>query len=198
MTLAELIQEVYTITGRPDRVAETSSAVKSATLKAHQSDYYWKDIFESGLSFSTAEFIQSWDYRSNLPLYRSLKYLRKYDITNGIGCPGRELKIVLPENIFDSYQLQKNDICYAAGAYIQIKSSTKQQLWLMGCYLNPDISDLTYSSWVAIDHPYYIVFDAAATVFKAIGKDDEAATYRQLMGEQLAMLRGANILAEGY
>jgi hypothetical protein len=35
MTLAELISEVYTITGRPDRVAETASAIKSATLKAH-------------------------------------------------------------------------------------------------------------------------------------------------------------------
>ena len=196
MNFSELVAEVYTITGRPDRVAETESAVKSATLKAHHSDFYYKDIFESGLAFTTSDFVQNFEYRATLPRWRALKYLRKFD--NSSGTPGKELEVIVPENIFDRYSAQKQDICYAAGAFIQINSSTQEQYYLLGCYLNPDITKATYDSWVALDHPYFIIFDAAATVFKAIGKDDEAATYRQLMAEQLTMLKSSNIVAVGF
>lgn len=196
MTLTELTSEVYTLTGRPDLVTETSSAIKAATLKAHQSDYYYKDLFESGIAFTAADYVQNLDYRALLPRWRSLKYLRKFDNTSGI--PGKELDVIVPENIFTLYGVQKQNICYVAGAYVQINSSTQEQYYLLGCYLNPDITVATYTSWVALDHPYFIVFDAAATVFKAIGKDDEAAAYRGLMSEQLAMLKTANILGNGF
>jgi len=196
MTLAELIQEVYTLTGRPDRVAETLSAVRSATLKCHQSDYYYKDIFESGLAFDSADYVQNLDYRALLPRWRALKYLRKYD--NSTGTPGAELNIIVPENVLDSYRVQRTDICYVAGAYIQINSSTAEQYYLLGCYLNPNITEAGFDSWIASDHPYAIIFDAAATVFKAIGKDDESSSYRNLMGEQMSMLRASNITATGF
>jgi hypothetical protein len=196
MTLAELIQEVYTITGRPDRVAETASAIKSATLKAHQSDFYYKDIFETGVAFSSAAFIQQLDYRALLPLWRANKYLRKYD--NNTGTPGAFLTLIQPELVLDRYTVEKTNIYYFAGAYANIKSETSEQYYLMGCYLNPDITTAGYNSWIAKDHPYAIVFDAAATVFKAIGKDEEAASYRTMIPEQIAMIRGSNVVAQGY
>lgn len=195
MTLAELIAEVYTLTGRPDRVAETLSAVKAATLKAHQSDYYYKDLFEAGLDFNEALFTATLDYKVLLPRWRALKYLRKYDLTTNT--PGKELDIVVPENVLDEYQVTKTNICYVAGSNIQINSSTQERYYLLGCYLNPDISQATYTSWVAVDHPYAIVFDAAATVFKAIGKDEEASAYRGLVTEQIAMIKMSNIVAYG-
>ena len=196
MTLAELIDEVYTITGRPDRVAETLSAVKSATLKAHQSDYYYKDLFESGLNLQTAAYSQSFDYRQTLPRWRALKYLRKYDPTTST--VGKLLDIIVPENVVDDYKVTRTDICYVAGAYIQINSSTEEQYYLLGCYLNPDITTDGYDSWVALDHPYAIIFDAAGTVFKAIGKDEEAAAYRGLVAEQIAMIKMSNIIPVGF
>ena len=196
MTLAELIAEVYTITGRPDRVAETLSAVKSATLKLHQSDYYYKDMFESGVAFDSASFVQNLDYRALLPRWRAIKYLRKYDAASGT--PGKELELIVPENVFDAYTVQKQDIYYVAGAYIQINSSTEDQYYILGCYLNPDITQTGYNSWIALDHPYAIIFDAAGSVFKAIGKDDEAAMYKNLGIEQLVNLKASNIVANGF
>lgn len=196
MNFSELCQEVYTITGRPDRVAETQLGVRNATLKAHQSDYYPKDLFESAIQFSTLDYVQNLDYRALLPNWRAFKYLRKVDITTGT--PGRELNIILPEQIFDLYKVQKQDICYLAGAYIQINSSTREQYYILGCYLNPIIDIKNYNSWIALDHPYAIVMDAAATVFKAIGKDEEASAYRTLVAEQYALLKQNNLLAEGY
>jgi len=198
MNLAELTAEVYTITGRPDRVAETLTAVKAATLKAHQSDYYYKDIFETGVAFDSAEFIQQLDYRALLPLWRAIKYLRKYDVSTTPTTPGRFLDLIVPENVLDRYQVEKTNIYYAAGAYINIKSDTAEQYYLLGCYLNPDITSAGYNSWIAQDHPYCIIFDAAATVFKAVGKDEEAAAYRTLNAEQFAMLKTSNIVANGF
>lgn len=195
MTLAELISEVYTITGRPDRVAETASAIKSATLKAHQSDYFYKDVFETGVAFDSSAYVQQLDYRTLLPLWRAVKYLRKYDNTNAV--PGNFLNLIVPEQVLDRYMVEKTNIYYVAGAYLNIRSETEEQYFLLGCYLNPDITTATYSSWIALDHPYAIIYDAAATVFKAIGKDEEAAAYRGLVAEQLQLLKISNIVASG-
>lgn len=196
--LAFITQEVYAITNRPDRAVETAMAIRSATLKAHQSDYYYKDIFEVGVSFDAASFVQNLDYRSLIPRWRAIKYLRKIDITVTPPLLGIELTLLLPDQIFDNYKIQKEDVYYVAGAFVQINSSTEDITFLLGCYLNPDITDTGYDSWVSKDHPYAIVFDAAATVFKAIGKDEEAAAYKKLVEEQIAMLKLSNVLAEGY
>ena len=67
MNFSDLVTEVGTITGRPDRVAEIESAIKSATLKAHNSDYFYKDIFETGIAFTTSDFYQQLDYRALIP-----------------------------------------------------------------------------------------------------------------------------------
>lgn len=196
MTLTELIAEVYTLTGRPDRVAETSLAIRAATLKAHHSDYYYKDMFEVGLAFDASLAVQELDYRSIIPLWRSLKYLRKYDFVNNV--PGTVLRVIVPEEIFDAYSLEKSNICYVGGYYVQIKSSDPQQYYILGCYLSPNVTTASYSSWIALDHPYVIVMDAAATVFKSIGKDEEAAAYRTLVAEQILMLKMSNVIAVGY
>lgn len=197
MTLAELIQEVYTITGRPDRVAETSSAIRAATLKAHRVDYFYKDLWENGLKFQSAEFYQQFSYRELVPRWRAVKYLRYYDAVGM--APGKFLTLVPPEMVLDgTYKVAKEDIFYIAGEYVQLKLASKQQYFLLGCYRNPDITDTGYDSWVAIDHPYAIVYDAAATVFKAIGKDEEAAAYKTLVAQEYAVLVSSNIVAEGF
>jgi len=196
MQLSDLVNEVYTITGRPDRVNETSSAIRSATLKAHQSDYFYKDLREVGITFDSASYIQQLDYRAFDANWRAVKYLRKIDITSGL--PTTELDLILPENIFDAYNIQKQNVFYVAGAYLNINSSYQDQNYLLGYYVNPNISIAGYNSWVALDHPYAIIYDAAATVFKAIGKDEEAAAYKSLVAEQLAMLSSSNIVANGF
>lgn len=204
MTLAELTQQVYTITNRADRVAETLSAIQSATLKMHQSDYYWKDIFEAGFNAGTDSitYEHDIDYRSIIPLFRSWKYIRKWtpDPTgqNPAGCPGKLLTLVEPMNVFDDYGAQKTDVYYGAGAFVHVKSSTQDQYYILGCYVNPNITSAGYSSWVALDHPFAIIYEAAAMVFKAIGKDEEAVTYRTLNADQIGILKSNNITAEGF
>ena len=196
MTLTELIAEVYTITNRPDLVGQTLTAVRSATLKLHQSDYYYKDLRETGVSFVSALYVQSLEYRPLFPKWRALKYVRKTDAA-GIDT-GAFLELVVPENVLDNYKQNRNDICYVAGEVIQIRSSTQVQYIILGRYDNPDITQAGYDSWIALDHPYAIVFEAASTVFKMIGDTDQFAAYTALAGMQLVELRNSNIIAAGY
>ena len=196
MTFTELLEEVYTLTNRPDRIAETKLAVKQATLKAHQIDYFYKDISETAIQFTSAEYLQQLEYRSAVPRWRAVKYLRKYDATEST--PGDQLELITPDEIFDSYRVQKEDVFYVAGEYLQIKSRTEEQYYLLGCYVNPNITEAAYDSWIASDHPYAIILPAAALVFKTIGYDEEAATYNQLASAEYELLKISNILANGY
>ena len=194
-TFTELCDDVYTLTNRPDLVAEVKLAVKAATLKLHQVDFFYKDLYETGISFASSTYAQQLEYRTLLPKYRALKYLRKSDST---GTPGMFFGVLTPSEVLDVYGAERVDICYAAGELIQIKSSTEFQYALLGCYLNPDVTEAGFNSWIALDHNYAIVYEAAVTVFKTIGYDEQSATYSKLAAEQLAAIRTSNILAEGY
>ena len=187
MNYSSLLAEVYTLTKRPDLVAETTLGVKSATLQLHRMDFFSKDLHETGIAFDTSEYIQTLTYRVLLPRFRQMKYLRKYDNTGGAA--GEKLKEVSIEKILDGYKQERTDIFYLAGDVIQIKSSTKEKYYLFGCYLNPSIDPDNFISWVADEYPYAIIYRAASIVMKAIGQDTESAAY-----DNLAKLEANEIL----
>lgn len=196
MTLSELMDEVYLLTNRPDLVNETSSAVRRATLKCHQIDYFYKDLFETGVLFSTAAYLQTIDYRALLPNWRAAKYLRKTDSTGTE--QGAFFDLIVPENVLDNYSINRQDVYYVAGSVIQIRSSTLLQYAIMGSYVNPNITVPSYSSWIALDQPWAIIYTAAESIFKSIGKSEEFAAFKLLRDEELQTLKLSNITAQGY
>lgn len=197
MTLAELYAEVYLLTNREDLVAQTAAAVRSATLKIHQLDYFYKDIFETGIIFPAADYLLQFEYRTQFPRWRALKYLRK---TNSVGYDdGQFIKIIpIPEFVENQYGTNEADVCYVAGDLLQIRSSTKLQYATLGCFLNPDITPSGYNSWVALDHPYAIIFEAAASIFKQTGDTDQFAAYMRMSAEEQQLVRISNIQPQGY
>ena len=195
MNLTELQTEVYAITNRPDLADRTLSAIRAATLKLHQADYFYKDLKESGISFLTEDYLQQLDYRTVFPLWRSLSYLRRTDV-NGFQ-DGNFFTVKSPTNVIDDYQANEPNVCYVAGAVLQVRSAVPFQYALLGYYENPNITLAGYSSWIATDHPFAIVYTAAAQIFKSIGKDQEWAAWTQQSNEQLQIIRISNIEAEG-
>lgn len=189
-----LLNDVYTITNRPDLVAETSYAVRAATLKLHQSEFYPRDLKESAVRFSVAGYFQTISYATLFPRFRALSYARKFEA----GEPTGFLKVISPSNVLDSYNVDKENVCYLAGDVIQIRSLTELTDLLLGFYENPITLEDTYDSWIADLYPFAITTEAASTVFKMIGKDEENSMYRQLAGEHALIIRNSNILAEGF
>jgi hypothetical protein len=154
-------------------------------LKAHHSDFYPKDIYEVGITWPTPDYIQSIEYRTLIPRWRAFKYLRKYDD----GEPSSFINLLTPEQTLDRYGVNKEDICYLAGEMLEIRSSTQDTDMILGCYIHPIIDENSYSSWIALDHPYAIVYEAARGIFKQIGWDEQAQQIRQEVAEQYQILR---------
>lgn len=204
MTLAELIAEVYTITNRPDLVAETAAMVRAATLEAHHSDFYYKDVYETGITFTDpALYIQQFDYMTLDPRWRALKYLRKFDTSSSsassVGTPGTFFSVLSPAEVLDEYGIHRENICYVAGAVVQIRSNTALANALLGYYRSPIITPADeYNSWIAVTHPYVIIFRAAANVFKLTGNDSQRQAYSELWNVQIQELKMSDIIAVGY
>lgn len=194
-SFAQIKADVITLTNRPDLSNETELAIRQATLKAHHSDYYPKDLYETGIRFSAAAYLQDLEYKTLIPRFRSLKYIRKSDADNA---DGLFLDILTPDAVLDQFKRDRENICYLAGDTIHIRSSTQLEYIFFGCYVHPVTDVVGYRSWIADEYPYCIINEAAATVFKAIGFDEMAASYRQLAQEFLAEMRSNSILAEGY
>ena len=182
-----------TLTNRPDLVNETALAVKAATLKAHQSDDYIKDFAEYAVTFSSADFYQTMDYKSVIPLWRKPRYLRKHDGS----APGKFLTYIEPEKVVDEFGASRQDIFYIAGANLQIRSSDSLQYLLVGAYINPIVTSVGYNSWVADDYPFAIVYEAAAIIFKTIGYDEQVPVYRNMVAEQMQLLKQHAITGMG-
>ena len=196
-TFTELCADVYTITNRPDLVGETAVAVKAATLKAHQSDFFFKDIFESGVQFDTSDYNQQLDISTVVPRYRALKYFRRYD-NSSTGAAMEFFTICTPLETVDSYGIDRTNIVYGAGGIINIKSKVPFQYALLGVYVNPSIVQTSFNSWIANDHPYVIVFEAARLLFKQIGFDEQSAVFEKLAAELFAELKLSYVLSVGY
>lgn len=184
VSFASLVSDVYTLTNRDDLVGETALAVKAATLKAHQSDDYIRDLTEYSIDFGSSDYYQTLDFQAVIPQWRKPRYMRKYD-----GAPGKLLTYLEPEKVIDNFGADRTDIFYIAGANIQIRSSTQIQYALIGCYLNPIVVPTNFNSWIANDYPFAIVYEAAAIIFKTIGYDEQVPIYRGMVAEQLQLLK---------
>lgn len=195
-TLAQLTADVYSLTNRPDLVAETNLAIRSATLTVHQREFYFRDLFETGIQFSLPNFIQSFEPKVLFPLFRSIKYLRKYDSVGNT--PSNFLNLITPDQVFDDYGIDYVNVYYGAGAEIQIKMDTQEQFMLFGCYLNPNVTLDHYNSWIADDYPFAIVYAATAQVYKTLGADVQSNNYAALASNQLTLLDTNNIVANGF
>ena len=196
MTFDELVTEVYSLTNRPDLVAETKLAVKAATMKAHQTDFYSKDIYETYVDLGdTASYSFSLDYITLISNFRALSYIRTLDSSLAVAA---FLEVISPLEVLDRYGATRLNVAYIAGRVIEMKAATTFSKCILGCYVLPVVTEAGYTSWIAQLYPYAIVFEAARVVFKTIGYAEQSAAYEGLVGEQFNLLRASALPDVGY
>ena len=196
MNLDELKTEVYQLTGRPDMEDITDSMIRAATLKAHHTDYYSKDLWEESVKFPALSYRQQMDYISIVSNFRAFKYFRKAE--DACDDAGEFIQIITPDELLDAYGCNRNNVGYVAGRVLEIRSSTKFDRGYLGCYLHPIVKKGEYCSWVAEQYPYAIIYEACRVIFKTIGFDEQASVYQQLVIDEYALLRLSNVQDVGY
>ena len=193
-TLASLTADLYTITKRPDLVDATQIHLKNALIKAHGSDFYLRDIFETNFSFGLAASVYQLEYRALIPRFRTIKYLTTINpITLDFV---RKLEGISIEKFMDGFGYLRSDSYYLAGNNLQIRVSDNSKVFGIGCYLYPDTT-LVSPSWIADEIPFAIIYEAARTLFKSIGFDEQSSAMQGLVNEAYAQVRMVGLTTTG-
>lgn len=196
MSLASLVAEVYQLTNRPDLVAQTTQAVKMATLKAHSSDFYSRDLVE--VNRVTASLLSQFAIATTfLPRFRALHTAQKSELVRQIRQPYKFFGILGADDLVDAYERYRLDVTWLVGNNLNFRTSSPLTHVYLTYYTYPDVTDATFNSWIDQVQPHAIICEAARTMFKTLGYDAESSTYTALVSEQLAMLKMSNITVRG-
>lgn len=210
----DIVADVYTITSRSDLVVDTALAVRQATLAAHRSDKYIRDIQEGFLPIGKPT-DGSANYQIDIPSYfpnwRAFAYLRPYDsVTQS------KSRIVLgpdsfiaSDGILDPYSDDKVNVAYVAGSNLNVLLEAAYDSFLYGYYKNPTLSpDDNYESWIAREQPAIITIDAARKILESVGYEDAAkrlkdilfgvgGDYHNVVGGEYGILKASSLEAGG-
>lgn len=230
MSFSQLIASVYVKTNRPDLIQETSDAVVAATLKMHTMDFFPKDIAPTRLVFDNEDCIQQID-TTIFPRWRAISYLKKHRPNSVYNANAQitpiqqqnylfpqlqgmyrfwqedrePITIISPDDIFDEFGYYRTNVAYQAGTNIFIRSRLAFRFLQIGFYQYPNVdtsnNGANFSSWVAIEYPFAIVYEATSNILQSIGQTDAARKYDNpqngLVGQQVAMILLNNISAQG-
>lgn len=189
MNFTELCNEVQIIVKRPDLADRIQSAVRAATEKLHTLDFWYRDIVEVPVQFGTAFYIQNFDPRTVVPRFRKAKYIR---IWEG-GTDGQATVFLEPiqiEEAIDGYGYLKTNVFYMAGQLLQIRGTQDIYRVLFGAYRYPTVTPAeSYSSWIAEEFPWGIIYEASRAIFRSISMAEEAAAYERLTAEIVSELK---------
>ena len=190
MNFTEIVNEVVDITKRGDLAStRIPAAVSAATLKAHTSDYFYRDLIEIAIEFDAARNIQTFDPKQVLPTYRQFKYLRRWEGDVNTGEAREFFEHIQIQNAVDGYGYIKENVFYMAGSFIQIRALPEVFRCLFGAYQYPIIIEAQYQSWVADEFPYAIVNEAARQIFQQTRNRERAQDMRELVAEEYRNMR---------
>jgi hypothetical protein len=108
----------------------------------------------------------------------------------------REFREVSPDALFDRYSAEHLNYFFIAGTTLTIRSAWGMDYLDFTYYQYPSIPSATsdpITSWICDQYPDAVIEEAAGTVFKMIGKDDEYQRYAQLFAENISILRATDV-----
>lgn len=183
MQFNELVGAVIVNTNRPELLAETKLAVRRATTKMHNLDYFLSDLTDGSIIFAVTT-------RPRIDLvqfgtgFRKFAGINSFDRASGPGQPIPELDGDMDTNIVGQcgYTILGQSLnVYGMGA-------------LGGLYFRyytlPVTDEANYNSWIAVKHPFAIIDEASAVVLASTGNNERAQFFRSLVGNKLPKPNG--------
>jgi hypothetical protein len=189
-----IVADIYALTGRPDLVTETAIAVRKATMKFHLAETWPADLAiitptvpgVVGTDTSVRYTLDLTD-TATYPRFRKIAYIKEYN--NPLTGSEIQFNPLDIDRVLDGYGLEEVNYYSQAGQSVSIRATKLMTQLTVGYYKYPDIIAATYTSWISDQFPDAIVEEAAAAVFKTIGKDSEYQRYSQAFNDNLHMLQ---------
>jgi len=201
MDYAKIVESIVQITKRGERLPQIQLAIAKATLRAHLSDFFNRDIVEvKALWSQNLAPRYEIDARTLLPRMRKIAYLNGYDDTTDPLHPRvmQNFEENLPSSIRDIYGNRKQNTFYLAGETITCWASWEQPpKFLCGYWITPQVDPENYRSWIADMYPQIIIDEASGEISGSVGDNDEAMRRAKMWSGNLQIVRMNDIEATG-
>ena len=179
-TFAEMEALVVGQTRRPEVPAVTQAAIRTATLRAHHTDFFNRDLVAGSLTYtpsSSASFYDFTDISSTLNRLRAFQVLECIDATTLV--PTEALEYRELQDLYDSDNLRRTSIYTMIGDTLRVYPVAATGKLNAYYYKNPVTTEVGYSSWIADTYPDELAMWAAAIVFARTGFAEMAADFQR-------------------
>lgn len=187
-----MIADIYSLTKRSDRVAETALALRKATMKFHQADLWKNDLRSASVDLPvlavTDDYRYTFDFSdpATYPLWRRTAMIK--ELNNPLSGVETNYKELDADRLLDSYRVEDIDYWYQAGQQGSLRSSKVLSAVEVTYYKYPNVTAAGYDSWIAQQFPDAIIEEAVSNVFRVIGKDAEARMLASNFADNLHFL----------
>jgi len=192
-----MVNDVITLTARPDLAEETALAVRTATNSAHFSDAYPRDLVTQSVQLPNGSYQTSMNIPTLFPKLRGLSAIKALDVNGAPLAVSADSKIEVIElgDIYDDYETLRNNIAYIAGENVNVRSLTSSYGYLVEWFKAPEVRRDTYNSWIAQLYPDVILYWAASLVLDTNGNEEKANKFmKQVQQIHLPYLRNNFLL----
>ena len=192
-TFAEMETLVTSQTRRPEVPDITKAAIKSATLRAHHTDFFPRDLQVTALPYTISSTAVYYDFPNiNTSLLRtlvmfsstvqrlrlrSLKFLQSIDAATF--APTESLEYRDADDLFDRDGVRRASMYTVIGATVRAYPQSVTGLLNFYYFQNPDVAELTYSSWIADTYAEELAMWAAGIVFARTGYVEMAQKFKE-------------------
>ena len=178
-TFAELESLVVEQTRRPEIPAVTKAAIRTATMRAHHTDFFSRDVAIGSLTYvpDSATFRDFPNLSSLLTRLRSIKTLQGLESASMAPVEAFEFREV--DDVYDADGNRRPSIYNMIGDTLRIYPQTQTGLLQVFYYQSPNTVDATYSSWIADTYPDELAAWASAIVFARTGFAEMAQEFQK-------------------
>lgn len=174
-----MLEDVYSLTNRPDLTAETALALRAATTNVHLTDAYFRDVATSVVQLPNGTNQWGIDIPTVLPNFRGCGQVRPTDINQNLVvlAPEHRIEVVELGDIYDDYGSLRTKIAYASGSTLVVRSPINSYGLAIEWFQAPNTRRTEYNSWIAQMVPTPIILWAAALVLSTNGNDEKARNF---------------------
>lgn len=179
-TFAELEALTIAQTRRPEVSAVTQAAIRTATLRAHHTDFFTRDLAPGTLTYtpsSSASFYDFADVSSTLARMRAFQLMQSVDVTTGV--PTENLEYRELQDLYDSDNNMRTSMYTMIGDTLRVYPAAATGKLAVYYYRNPVTTEAGYSSWIANEYPDELAMWAAAIVFARTGFAEMAQDFQR-------------------
>lgn len=179
-TFAELETLVLEQTRRPEVSGVTKAAIKSATLRAHHTDFFPRDLNSTLLTYTPSSTAILYDFpniQNTLTRLRSIQFIQGIDAATS--APVEQLEYRVADDLFDSDGNRRHHVYTLIGATLRIYPDNATGAATAFFFQNPNVTEAQYSSWIADTYAEELAMWAATIVFARTGFLEMANQYNE-------------------